>query len=82
MRKFISSSECDICFLGNLDFGDYIVEVFETEDCYDGWLYHKGYSPKVLMFGLPKSQCSFEDALDLFIANLDEHIEYYEELYV
>ena len=58
------------------------MDIVITENNYEGWIYHKDYGVKKLMFGLPKSQQTYDEALEIFSYNVDEYIESYIEEYM
>lgn len=58
------------------------MDVVITENNYEGWIYHKDYGVKELMFGLPKFQQTYDEALEIFSYNVDEYIESYIEDYI
>lgn len=63
----------------------FMVDIVETEDTYDCYLYHKQYGIKSSMFGLPKEYFAcLADVESLVLANLCEenYIKYYKEEYM
>lgn len=57
------------------------MDIVITENNYEGWIYHKDYGVKKFMFGLPKFQQTYDEALEIFSYNVDEYIESYIEEY-
>ena len=59
--------------------GTYMVDVVTTDDYYEAWLYNILYGIKTSMFGVPKSQQSYREFLDIVVSNIDEYIALYVE---
>lgn len=64
--------------------GDFIIDVCESEDMYECWLWHKDYGVKSHMFGLFKDQLTVDGRpiLDIILNNLDWHENYYRDVYM
>lgn len=60
---------------------DFIVDIVETTDCYEAYLYEKHCSIKDLIFGMPKEQQSKKEFINIVEANLlnDNYINDYKE---
>ncbi len=58
------------------------MDIVITENNYEGWIYHKDYEVKKFMFGLPKFQQTYDEALKIFSYNFDEYIKGYIEEYI
>lgn len=61
---------------------DFLVDIVETPENYEAFLYSKDYSIKMSMFGCPISQQSYDYFLELVETNLQEHIEAYKNEYM
>ena len=51
----------------------FLVDVVETENDYEAWIYRKGDGIKNLMFGCPKTQQSYSEFIELVMYNLDTY---------
>lgn len=61
---------------------DFRVEVVTGDENYEAWLWHKDYGIKSLMFGMPKSQQSYEEFLDTVEATIVMDITQYANEYM
>lgn len=61
--------------------GEFTIEVDESGECYEAYIYRNGYGIKELMFGLPKEQQTKEEAIDIILANFEEYAADYDEEY-
>ena len=50
------------------------LDIVTTSECYEGYIYHKNNGIRSLMFGLPKKQQSYKDALAIFERNIPDYI--------
>ena len=58
------------------------VEIVIGDENYEAWLWHKNYGIKASMFGMPKSQQSYEDFLETVEATIIEDIIAYAQDYM
>ena len=59
--------------------GDFLIDIVETADVYEAWLYRKDYGVKDLMFGMLKKDYSEDRFLNFVIVNLEWHEEFYDK---
>lgn len=57
---------------------EYLVDVVETDEDYEAYIYTAENVFKLLMFGCPKEQQTKSEFLDVVDANMDEFITEYE----
>ena len=66
----------------------YMVDVIESEDCWNAFIYHHNFGIKEGVTGLPKVQpitkevCTEQDYLDFLERDIPEHLDWYYEKYV
>lgn len=60
---------------------EHCIDIVETDECYEAWLYAKDYGLKTLMFGVPVDQDSKEGFIQIVQSNAKEYLSiYYDEL--
>ena len=59
----------------------YIVEIYETEDCTEFWIYNKAYGIKTMMFGIPAKNMTDEEIMEFIDSNIEDYIISYKEDY-
>jgi hypothetical protein len=60
---------------------EHYIDIIETNETYEAWLYKRDYGFKTLMFGVPITQQSKEVFMHIVTANVLQYIPmYYEEL--
>lgn len=81
---FTKAEETKEKFIGTLENGDYVAEIWETEDAFEAYLYKKNNSIKMFMEGYPKTNVPLGAAIENFKICLteDDFIERYNEDYV
>lgn len=62
-------------------FGPYIAEIRKTDTSWEYYLQHKDNGIVSLIFGCPKSECTYEQFLDLVDVNIQDDIKFYKENY-
>lgn len=60
----------------------FLMDFVHTDGTYEGWIYHRDYGVKDLIFGLPMTQSTRSEALDLLQYNLENGIESYRKQYM
>ena len=58
---------------------DFFVDIVSTGKDYEAWLYKKDYSLKMLMFGMPEAQQSYNVFLEIVANSLST--KEYQEIY-
>lgn len=56
----------------------YMVDIITTCATYSAYIYHRDYGIKILMFGMPKKQQSYEEFLKIVDINFEGHKKQYE----
>lgn len=56
---------------------EYYIDIIETSETYEAWLYKRNYGFKTLMFGVPITQQSKEVFIDIVTGNVFEYIPMY-----
>ncbi len=56
---------------------NYYVDIVERNDWYEAYIYDSNIGFKSFMFGMLKSEISYESFLDAVLDNIDEYIESY-----
>ena len=64
-----------------LRFDEYNVEIGAADVCWDCWLYKNNYGVKSYMFGLPRTNTTLEQCVEIVRANAPEYIETYRKEY-
>ena len=60
---------------------EHYIDIVETEDMYEAWLYSPGYGIKMFMIGCPKKQQSYETFLEYVENEIGTDLElYYEDI--
>ena len=59
--------------------GSFMVDIVESIDSYEAYLYHIGYSVKVHMFSVDKARTTKEEFLYMVSVNLDDYVDAYME---
>ena len=60
---------------------DYYIDIVHLHGYYESWVYHEGYGIKMLMFGMPTSDISKKEFVDLAFSKIDEYIRDYKSEY-
>lgn len=60
----------------------FFVDVNTLPENYEAWIYHKEYGVKMLMFGMPKYQQSYEEFLELVDDDAATYIDNYSQEYM
>lgn len=61
---------------------EYLVDIVETENDYEAYVYSKDNCYKIFMFGCPKEQQTKDEFIDMVKASMDDFISDYEhEIY-
>jgi hypothetical protein len=66
---------------------DIWVDIMDSGDMFEAWLYRKNMGVKDYMFGIQKVNCGGEayydldDFIDIVCGNVAEHLEFYDEQY-
>lgn len=55
-------------------FGNVLLDVVKTEECYEAWLYDKGVGNKMFMFGLPLNY-KYETVMEIFENEIENYVE-------
>ena len=58
----------------------FIVEISKKEVYTEFWIYHKRYGIKDMMFGIPNEFVAAHE--EIMLANVQQHMDYYEEEYM
>lgn len=58
---------------------DVFIDIIETRDIYESWIYSKDNSTKYFMFGCPKNQNTKADFVEMVENNLDDYLDLLEE---
>ena len=53
------------------------VDIVETDECYEAWLYAKNYGLKTFMLGVPVAQNSKEEFIQIIQFNIKEYLSFY-----
>lgn len=53
------------------EFESWIVDIVTTDTNYEAWIYRSEYGVKMLMFGMPKEQQSYDEFIDIVEGNLE-----------
>ena len=59
----------------------YFIDIVTTSRDIEAWIYNKDCGVKMLMFGFPIYQQTYEKALEIIKANAEEYIAIYAEEY-
>ena len=59
----------------------YFLDAVTLPEYYEFYIYHKNIGYKMLMFGLPKYQQDYDEAVEIAFYNTEEYIEVYDEEY-
>lgn len=62
-------------------FVDIVITTYDSTTVFEAWLYRKNCGIKMLMFGMPSYQQSFETFKEVVEANVEDYIPLYEEDY-
>ena len=57
---------------------EYLIDIVETDENYEAYIYTKHDGIKMLMFGCPKEQQTEEEFFELVKGTVDEYIAEYE----
>lgn len=57
--------------------GEFYIDIVELESTYEAWLSHNSYGISDLMFGVPKTQQSLHEFVELVEINLVDYERYY-----
>ena len=60
-------------------FDDFMLDIVEDEECYHAYIYRKGYTFKLSVFGWMKSQSSKEEYIEMVLDDFVRHTAIYME---
>lgn len=60
---------------------DYYIDIIETSEYLEAWIYNKNYGIKMLMFGTPILEQSYSEFIELAETGAPAFIKYYKEDY-